>query len=150
VYHGLVTRIVRKQFERINQHDVDALVKPWSPQVSFTLAGDHALGGTRHTTEAGRAWFALLFKLFPDLRFEIHSVAVSGKPRNTVVMVEWTERATLPDGQPYVNEGVHVIRLQSGKVVRTNIYLDTQKLDEALRKLQAQGITEAGEPPIEG
>jgi ketosteroid isomerase-like protein len=141
--------MVRKQFERINRGDIDGLVEPWAPQLSHTLAGDHALGGTRRTPEGGRAWFERLFRLFPDLHFDIKSVAVSGGPRNTVVMVEWTERSSLPGGQQYVNDGVHVIGLKTGKVVSTNIYLDTQKLTDALQQLADQGVGEALEPPIE-
>jgi ketosteroid isomerase-like protein len=141
--------MARKQFERINHGDIEGLVKPWAPQLTHTLAGDSAVGGTRRTPAGGREWFERLFRLFPGLHFEIKSIAVSGGPRNTVVMVEWTERSTLPDGQEYVNEGVHVIGLQSGKVVRTNVYLDTQKLKDALDRLAQQGVSEAAAAPIE-
>jgi ketosteroid isomerase-like protein len=148
VYHRFVTHMVRKQFERINQHDIDGLIKPQAPRVEFTMAGEHALSGTRHSRETQRKWFERLFRLFPDLHFEIRSVAVSGGPRNTVVMVEWTERSKLPDGGAYVNDGVHVIGLQNGKVVRTNVYLDTVKLNAVMQELAAQGVEEAAAPPI--
>jgi ketosteroid isomerase-like protein len=149
VYHGLVSRIVRRQFQRINDHDIEALVKPWASQLTHTLAGNSAVGGTRYTPEGGREWFQRLFRLFPSLHFDIRSIGVSGGPRNTTVMVEWTERSTLADGQEYVNDGVHVIVIQQGKVIRTNVYLDTEKLQQALDTLAASGVEEAAAPPIE-
>ena len=148
MYHRFVTYMVRKQFDRINHGDIDGLIQPQAGDVEFTMAGDHALGGTRRTMEAQRKWFERVFRLFPELHFDIRSVAVSGGPRNTIATVEWTERSDLPGGDPYLNQGVHVIGLRNGKVVRTTVYLDTVKLSAVLQKLAAQGVEEAAAPPI--
>jgi ketosteroid isomerase-like protein len=150
VYHQLVRRIARRQFGRINRHDIDGLVEPWTDQTANTMIGRHALSGTRHSIESGRRWFERLFRLFPDLRFEVKEVMAAGWPwSTTTVAVEWVERATTPTGEPYENKGVHVIRIEKGKVVSTTIYLDTQKLAATLDRMAEQGVEEAAAAPIE-
>jgi ketosteroid isomerase-like protein len=149
MYHTLVRSIARRQFQAINRHDVEAIVKPWTDDTVFTMIGDHALGGTRRGQESGRKWFARLFRLFPDLRFEVREVTAAGWPwSTTTVAIEWTERATSPFGEPYENQGVHEIRLVKGKVESTTIYLDTQKLQAALSRMAEQGLEEAAAPPL--
>ena len=66
-----------------------------------------------------RQWFERLLRLFPNLRFEMHSIASSGGPWDTTVVVEWTDRAIPADGKDCVNSGAHVIRMRWGKVVRS-------------------------------
>jgi ketosteroid isomerase-like protein len=97
-----------------------------------------------------RHWFERLFRLFPNLRFEMHSIAASGWPWDTTVVVEWTDRATPADGKDYVNSGVHVIRMRWGKVVSIHAYLDTQVLIDTLNRMAVNGIEEAKAPPIIG
>ena len=95
-----------------------------------------------------RRWFERLFRLFPNLRFEVHSIAASGGPWDTTVVVEWTDRATSADGKDYVNSGVHVIRMRWGKTVSIHEYLDTQVLIDTLNRMAVNGIEEAKAPPI--
>jgi ketosteroid isomerase-like protein len=35
----------------------------------------------------------------------------------TTVIIRWVGAQTLPDGAPYENHGVHIVRLRWGKVV---------------------------------
>ena len=46
------------------------------------------------------------------LDVELHRVVVAGWPWAATAVAEWTDSATLADGEPYVNSGVHVIRLR--------------------------------------
>lgn len=96
------------------------------------FSGHHALGGTRRTSAAMRAWFERLYRLNQKLDFEIRHIAVSGTPWNTTAVVEWRDTATLANGAPYVNQGAHVIGMRWGKVVTLHAYLDTAILAEAL------------------
>ena len=93
-------------------------------------------------------WYARLKTVFPDLRFEIESVLVRGMPWNTVALVEWRDQFSLRDGSRRGNQGVHALRLVWGKVVSLRVYCDTQVLASALSDLQAQGVADAGMPPI--
>lgn len=112
-----------------------------SPSITHTFSGQHMLGGTRHSVPAMRHWFALLFRLFPGLNFEIRSVAVGGWPRMTTIAVEWTDRVTPANGSSYVNEGIHMIKMRWGKIV----YL----LIATCEGLASYGISEALAASIE-
>jgi len=108
------------------------------------------LGGERHSRNAVRAWFERLFRLYDELRFEIQRVIVSGRPWNIVVGVEWLGHARPKAGEPYVNEGFHVINIRRGRVVYFHAYEDSQKVAEACRQMADAGIEEAAAAPIVG
>ena len=118
-------------------------------KVEHAFGGSHALGGTRHSTAAVRLWFERVYRLLPDLRFTIKRIAVSGWPWNTTATAEWRSTATSATGEPYVNDGVHVVRLRLGKIVSMHVYLDTEVLGHTLRVMADKGIAEAAAPPIE-
>jgi hypothetical protein len=76
------------------------------------------------------------------------NVAVRGYPWDMSVSIEWVDRATAVDGEAYVNEGAHWIRLQRGKATRIHAFLDTEKVTQACERLAAAGFEEAGREPI--
>ncbi len=149
MYHLIVKKLALQSFYNLNRGDYESVLKNISPYITHTFSGQHALGGTRHSVEAMRNWFGRLFRLSPGLAFEIKNVAVSGWPWNTTVAVEWIDRATPADGTPYVNEGVHMIKMRWGKVVYLHAYLDTQLTIAMCNRLAHHGIPEALAPPIE-
>jgi ketosteroid isomerase-like protein len=114
------------------------------------LGEDHALAGSRTTIGRTREWYARLYRLLPDIRFELQRVAVSGPPRNTVVVVEWLEANSGADGVRTTNAGVHVVHLSWGKVTRLLICPDTTRLVATLDRLFASGNVEAHAGPITG
>jgi hypothetical protein len=87
--------------------------------------------------------FNVCFDCFRIWGSKLHSIAASGWPWDTTVVVEWTDRDTPADGKDYVNSGVHVIQMRWGKVVSIHAYLDTQVLIDTLTE-------EAKAPPIIG
>ena len=149
MYQLIFQRMARQVFEQLNQGNYAPLLNNLAPNFTHTFSGTHALGGTRHTVEGMRRWCDRLFLLSPELQFEIKDILVKGSPWNTVVAVEWIDRAKPMDGQPYINQGVHVIRLQWGRVVEIYAYLDTQKVEALCQRLAAQGVSAAAAPPIE-
>ena len=149
MYHTIVKKLALQSFENLNHGDYETVLKSISPSITHTFSGQHALGGTRHSVAAMREWFGRLFRLSPGLAFEIRNVAVSGWPWNTTVAVEWIDRATPADGSPYVNEGVHIIKMRWGKVVYLHAYLDTQATIDMCNRLADHGIAEALATPIE-
>ena len=62
------------------------------------IGDDHALGGLRTTLPTTRQWYARLYRLLPDISFEVQRIAVSGTPWNTIVVAEWTETNSGTDG----------------------------------------------------
>ena len=149
LYQCLVKKLIRWSFKKLAEGDQEALLKGLHPSFIHHFPGHHALGGSRNSLSSMRRWFKRLFLIFPDLRFDIKNILVRGWPWNTVVAVEWVDRATPQDGLPYENQGVHILRLKWGRVVSIKPYLDTQKIDEVCKRLAEKGLTEAEANPID-
>ncbi len=149
IYRSIVERQLRRAFEALNRGDHSPVLAAFGTPVEHVFFGEHALGGARRTMAGIVPWYARLKTVFPDLHFDIESLAVRGMPWNTVALVEWRDRFTLRDGSRRGNQGVHVLRLKWGKVVSLRVYCDTQVLAAVLRDLQAQGVADAGLPPID-
>ncbi|MBC7779815.1 MAG: nuclear transport factor 2 family protein [Proteobacteria bacterium] len=148
MFHAIAERKVRQVFASLSDGDYEPALEGLAPGFEHVFAGDHALGGARHTVEGLRAWFQRLYRLFPDLGFEISSMSVSGPPWDMTVVAEWIDRATPAGGGTYENHGTHIVRLAWGKLVSIHAYLDTQVLAESLRVMAANGLEEAVAMPI--
>ncbi|MCG6122249.1 MAG: nuclear transport factor 2 family protein [Microvirga sp.] len=149
MYHFIVDRKVRGVFEALNRGDYEVALAGMAPRFEHVFSGSGPIGGVRRTKPAMRKWFERLFRLNRNLDFEVKHVAVSGWPWDTTVTVEWSDSAVLANAEPYLNNGVHVVRMRWGKVVSLHAYLDTAVFDEACRRMAEDGIAEAAAPPIE-
>ena len=83
-----------------------------------------------------------------ELRFEIRRILVSGPPWHLTVAVEWFAQVRPKVGEPYTNEGAHVIVIHRGKVTYFHAYEDSQKVALACQGMAAAGIEEAAAAPI--
>jgi len=149
MYHALTKRIARNAFGDLSNRNLDPLLDRCAADVRHTFAGAHALGGTRHTRAAFRAWLDRLFRLFPELTFTIRDMMATGPPWNTRLAIAWRDQGTAADGVDYENEGVHLLRLKWGRLVALEAQLDTQHLKRTLDRMAAAGIDEATADPIE-
>ncbi len=148
MYHTIVKRIARKNFERVNQRDFRSLLNDCVPNVHHRFGGDHALSGERHDREALGLWLDRLGRLAGDMKLIVRDVWVKGLPHNTTILVRWTNTETLPDGSPYENHGVHVIKMRWFKILDIDANEDSQAVAESLQKKAALGIEEALASPI--
>ena len=148
IYRAIVKRKARGLFEALSRGDWQAATADLADDVHHVFAGDNALGGERHSRAAFERWFERLYRLIPEIEFEVREVAVRGWPWDTAVAVEWIDRGRGADGTPYVNEGSHWIRLRWGKGVEVHGYLDTGKVTQLLEGMAAAGIEEAAAAPI--
>ncbi len=148
IYSRIVETKLRQGFGALNRGDHAQVMAMFAPHFEHVFFGNHALAGARHQHESIVPWYARLKLLFPDLHFEVQSVAVRGLPWNTVALVEWRDHFTLRDGTRGANQGVHVLRLRWGKIVSLRVYCDTQVIAAALQTLQRQGVEAAGYAPI--
>lgn len=148
MYRLIVERRVRRVFAQLGAGDYQSSVAQFPPHLSHHFPGEHALGGTRHTPAAMRRWFERLFAIFPDLHFEIRAVLIRGWPWHTIAAIEWTDRAILPDGSSYENDGVHIMHLRWGRVVSIRPYLDTQAVADACARAARGGVAEGMAAPI--
>ncbi len=148
MYHAIVRRRARASFARLGNGDWRSTAASIAADVHHSFPGEHPLGGERHSREAMGRWFGRLFRLFPEIEFELHRVIAKGWPWNTTVAVEWDDRGTAADGVPYRNSGSHFMRLRWGRAVYVHAYLDTEVLAESCRRMARAGIAEAAAPPI--
>jgi ketosteroid isomerase-like protein len=148
MYHSIVKRIARKNFLRVNQKDFDALLNDCAPNIHHRFGGSHALGGERYDREALRQWFGRLGRLGKHLTLSVEDVWVKGLPSDTTIIIRWSATDVLPDGAPYRNRGVHIVRMRWGKIVDIDAHEDSQAVAEGLAKQAALGVTEATAAPI--
>ena len=132
-----------KKLERVNDNNYDALLKDCAPNIHHRFGGHHALGGERHDRQTLRRWFQRLGRLCPTLKLTVHDVWVKGWPHNTTIIIRWTGTQTLPDGSPYENHGVHIVRMRWGKVFDIGANEDSQVFAESMKVSAAHGVQEA-------
>jgi ketosteroid isomerase-like protein len=148
VYRRIVEAQVRKAWRRLAAGDYGYVLDQFAPALEYSFAGDHALGGTRHSRETMTGWFERLFELFPGIRFEVADVLVKGWPWRTRAVVLVGVRTNVA-GEPYRNEVAQTIELRWGRITRIRTLEDTQKLAGALQRLAETGVEEAELAPIE-
>lgn len=148
MYHAFVRRQVRKLFAAVSAGDAGPVLAGFAPTFAHFFLGDHALGGTRTDLGKVRAWYLRLYRLLPDISFELKAIRVSGPPWNTLVAVDWVETNSA-GGVRTFTPGVHVVRLEWGKMTWLGIYPDTTGLVATLQRLSAAGVMEATAHRIE-
>ncbi|MGI3779785.1 MAG: nuclear transport factor 2 family protein [Janthinobacterium lividum] len=148
MYHAIVKRIARRNFERVNDHDYEPLLASCVPTIHHRFGGDHALGGQRHDVAALREWFHRLGRLNPTLRLRVSDVWVKGLPHDTTILMRWDATQDMPDGSAYTNHGVHVIKMRWLKVVSIDANEDSQAVERALAVFAAHDVPEATAAPI--
>jgi len=148
MYHTIVKRLARTNFERVNQKDFEALLKDCVPNIHHRFGGSHALGGERHDIHALRTWFGRLGRLGPQLHLKVNDVWVKGWPHNTTIIIRWDATDKRADGSPYKNHGVQIVNMRWGKIVAIDANEDSQAVAENLAMHAAYGVEEASAPPI--
>ena len=148
MYHAIVKRIARRNFERVNHRDYGAILKDCVPNVHHRFGGEHALGGERHDRETLRRWFERLGRLAPTLTLTVHDVWVKGLPHDTTIIVRWSATQHLADNSPYLNRGIHVVRMRWGRVVDIDANENSQLVANTLQMQGARGEQEALAAPI--
>jgi len=144
----MIERQARRTFDRVNAQDYDAILGGALPDIRHRFAGEHALGGERNDVAHMRLWFERLGRVVPTLKLTITDIWVKGGLRKAVVIVRWDAAATLLDGDPYRNHGVHVIHLRNRKIVSIDVSEDSQAVARCLERQAQAGIAEALAAPI--
>lgn len=151
MYHAIVRSKIRSLFDSVNRGDAAPVLNTFASRFEHRFLGeDHALGGSRTRLDLTREWYARLYRLLPDIRFELGRIDVSGPPWKTIAIVDWLESNSGTDGVRTENRGIHVVELAWGKATRLVICPHTDGLRKTLDRLFASGNTEAHAPPIVG
>ncbi len=64
MYHTLVRRKIERIFSELSRGNFDFVLAGVAPRLEHSFAGDHPLGGVRHTPAALRLWFERLYHSF--------------------------------------------------------------------------------------
>jgi ketosteroid isomerase-like protein len=148
MYHAIVRRKLQKVFDDLNRGDYEGVLQGLAPRFEHVFFGKHTLGGVRHSAQVYRLWFERLFRLFPDIQFEVRNILVKGWPWDTIAAVEWVDQVKTRDGNLHRNAGVHMIRFRWARVFEIRIYHDTERLAEICKIQAASGLEEAVAPQV--
>jgi ketosteroid isomerase-like protein len=148
MYKAIARRKAQATFDALSRGEWESALRDVAPDVHHVFPGDNAIGGERHSKEALERWFERLFRLIPDLHFEVRRISVKGWPWDMTVAVEWSDHGHASDGVAYENEGAHWIRLRRGKATYIHAYLDTEKVTAICDRLAQAGVAEAAAEPI--
>jgi ketosteroid isomerase-like protein len=148
MYHAIVRRRLKQLFDAINRGDAERVLRQFAGRFEHSFLGDTALGGSRRTLASTRRWYERLYRLLPDIRFDLDKIAVSGGPWNTIAVIEWLETNSGTDNVRTYNRGIHVVHLRWGRATRLMICPDTIGLKATLDRLYAAGNLEALAAPI--
>ncbi len=118
MYHAIVRRKVLSLFEAINRGDAEPVITGFATRFEHIFLGDTALGGRRTSVAATRQWYARLYRLLPDIHFDIERIAVSGTPWNTLAVAQWRETNSGTDGVRTSATGIHAVQIAWGKMTR--------------------------------
>ena len=110
-----VSRLVDEYRRGWFGHDVDAIMAVVTADIVFDnlTAGDRVEGA-----EAFRAHVAGIHERWPDISFEERGVYLA----DATGVVEWTARATAPDGRRLEWDGIDVINCRDGLIARNAVY----------------------------
>jgi ketosteroid isomerase-like protein len=148
MYHRIVATQVRTAFSQISTGNWEPMISGMAGQFSYRFYGRSALSGERHTTEALRRWWERSTRLLPNPAFDIEEVIVAGSPWATRIATRVRIRCELPDGSRYENVFMQNMRMRWAKITEIHTLEDTAVLQQALDRLAAAGISEAGAEPI--
>lgn len=148
MYHAIVRKKILQSFEAVSRGDAAPVLDLLAPRFEHVFLGDSALGGKRTTLVSTRRWYERLYRLLPDISFDVSRIAASGGPWNTLVVVDWRETNSGTDGVRTYNSGIHAVHLSWGRATRIVICPDTVGLKATLDRLAANRNAEAHAPPI--
>ena len=111
--------LIREFFEVFNQRNLDKVQDLLANDAAFYFPKTQPLIGTARILK----FLNILFRQYPQLRFEIQRIIVDGNQ----AAVHWTNQGTDKRDLPYENEGVTLIELQDGKIIFISDFLKTLK-----------------------
>ena len=148
MYQRVVRSSLASAFVGLSRGHIEAVTDRFALDAEHIFIGSHALSGARRTPASIVRWYQRLLALFPDIRFEVRRIQVSGPPWRTLATIEWAETNSGTDGVRTENEGINVVEIRWGKVRRVAIYTDTARLTETLDRLARAGNPHARAAPI--
>lgn len=139
MYKWFVRRTIRRVFAANSRGDWSVALGKFADDVHFRFPGSHELATELHDKQDAGRWFARLKSRFPDLRFDVQQVVVSGWPWNTTACTRYIVNYTLPDGEAVANPGMQYLSIKWGAVKADHLYLDSQIVARSIEAMKAAG-----------
>lgn len=123
MYRWIVDCRVRRSFRQLNERNLSPAVQAFAPGSVLEFPGNHDLSGDYRGPEGAERFFLRLFERFPDLRFHIDDVVVSGPPWNMRICTRYHDE-TSSSTQTF--HGIQYAKVRWGRMTLDRIYNDTQ------------------------
>lgn len=129
MYAWAVRVLSQRAFRRLGEGDAEFAACLLAEDVAFHFPGRNPFTADHRSKEESRRWLHRFAHFRPQ--FEIQDVIAAGPPWNVRAGIRFRDTIGDPrDGTPYVNEGVCWMQLRWGRVVRYEVFLDTQAVAE--------------------
>ena len=141
-YRASLRAVLRWANARLNEGDVEPLLRLYAEDATLVFPGASSWGGTYR----GRAEIGGFLRRFvaAGLRGEIEDAVISGPPWRTTVCVRFSDEARGADGAVvYSNEAILVARSRWGRIVHQEDFEDTERVAAFDRYLAERGIARA-------
>ena len=134
--HTDAEQVIRRYFDALANGTDEIIRDSFAEDATFHYPGDLPMSGTwigRDQIVDGFLGTAFR-QLDPDreVTIEVTNVLADGPQ----VVVEWTSRATVANGNPYDNQNIAVFVVRDGRIIQAREYANTQHWEHALRDPQ--------------
>ena len=145
MYAWIVRRIAARALSRLSAGNPDVMTSLIAGEAHFRFPGRHPFATETRSKDEINRWLRRFAHFRPQ--FEIHDVIAAGWPWDIRASVHFTDRIGDPeDTNPYVNEGVSLIRLRWGRLAQEHVFLDTQAVADFFGTETADEFFGAVEP----
>ena len=148
MYRAFVKHKARGHFANLSAGEWQKMTRDVADDVHHIFPGDHPLGGERHSRAAVERWFERLYRLYPQLEFDIQRV-VSRRLAVGHVDRDRMDRPRHVRGWRALSQqrrSLHPAALGQGRLHPR--HLDTQEIAASCERMAAAGIEEAAAQPI--
>jgi len=128
--------VVRNMYAAFGRGDLDAVLAPLDPQVSWRTPGapDLPTAGLRHGISAVREFFGLLLNTFDIVDFQAQDFLTTG---DKVVVLGTSREGPKGSGRLVDFRWVHVFTFRNGRIVAFEEPADVSQLIAEFRRSQA-------------
>ena len=119
-------KMVRSQYERLNQGDIETFMDGIGEDAIFIYPSNVSVGGEIKGKKAIDEWFHKLMEHYSKIIITLKNVFVTNVlalGSTNIFAVEWDEIATNRDGKDFRISGVIIIEVKRGKATRIREYV---------------------------
>jgi ketosteroid isomerase-like protein len=119
----------------LNSREIDKFLRDWRDDAVFVYPGSTPVSGIHQGKERIRQWWMTFYEQFPTSHFTTKGVYVKNILSfllSNKMAIEWEVQVTNRGGDSFHNQGVSLVTVQNGKIVRFEDYIfDQETLERA-------------------